>query len=113
MSRTDNGAIPNLVGLQWNTTYTGVDANNTVIEEALYRSTSSTQWNTYSPTIASIQGPTISYPGVVSTAYIDTSSWSPGTYVIEIVGEASYVPNSYATITYTKNSPSGAYIKLE
>ena len=114
LSRIDSGSDPNLVTLQWNTTYTGPSASGTVGEWVYYRSTSASQWTTSSATIPPIPGPTIGYPGVLTTANIDTSTWAPGSYILEIYAQANNAPDSFATISYTKSSASGgAYIKLE
>jgi hypothetical protein len=114
LSRIDSGSDLNLVTLQWNTTYTGPSASGTVGEWAYYRSTSASQWTTSSTTIPPIPGPTTGYPGVLTTANIDTSTWAPGSYILEIYAQANNAPDSFATISYTKSSTSGgAYIKLE
>jgi hypothetical protein len=113
--RTDNGATPNLVGLQWNTTYTGTSASGDVLETVYYKSTSpSSQWSQTSATVPPIGG-LPNYPGVITTANIDTSSWAPGTYWIEVVAEANNAASEVTIppITYTKSSQNGAYIKLE
>jgi len=115
LSRIGSGSDPNLATLQWNTTYTGTSASGTVGEWIYYRrSESASQWIASSATITPIPGPTIGYPGVLTTADIDTSTWVPGTYILEVYAKANNAPDSFATISYTKSSTTGgSYIKLE
>lgn len=113
MQFIDSGhADTGIVRLKWNTTYTGPTAGDGFVGETVqYRSTSGTGWIRYSD-LSSKPGP-IAAPGVPDTLDIDTSGWAPGTYLIEVYAVADSAPDSYATLTYTKNPSSGSYIQLE
>lgn len=113
MQFVDTGhADTGIVRLKWNTTYTGPTAGDGFVGETVqYRSTSGTGWIRYSD--LSVKPGPIAAPGMPDSLDIDTSGWAPGTYILEVYAVADSAPDSFATLTYTKNPASGSYIQLE
>jgi len=109
---------PNIIQLQWNTTYTGPTASSGSVGETIEycnadasSCSASTDWNLYS-VLPSKGGPLVS-PGVPDTRDIDTSGWAYSKYYIRVYAVADNAPDSYPSVPYTKSPPGGSYIKLE
>ena len=100
---TQNTTITDFVPLVWNVTYTG----NETIEEDIYHSLDTVNWNQDYSTIVNGVNQTSSYN-------LDIRSWPAGTYYIKVVANAHDVqaPDSQMISANIGNAQK-AYIKLE
>jgi hypothetical protein len=109
---------PNIIRLQWNTTYAGPTASSGSVGETIEycnadasSCSASTDWYLYS-VLSSKAGPLAS-PGVQDAKNIDTSGWVDGKYYLRVHAVADNSADYDATVMYTKTPPGGSYIKLE
>lgn len=109
---------PNIIQLQWNTTYAGPTASSGSVGETIEycnadasSCTASTDWNLYS--VLPSKGGPIASPGMQDAKEIDTSGWAYGNYYLRVYAVADNAPDSHPWVSYPKNPPGGSYIKLE
>ena len=110
LSATNNGPNPDILTLKWNTTY---DGQKTAQETVSFRNLD-TPNSHYVPVPNGIlfEGPCSEKTDHLT---VDTTSWTPGLYSIEVVAVAMDAGNSGVdTITWNKEGPNTPkYIKLE